>query len=64
MKGGVLWLLLLRFAGAVFSCGGGLAVASLVRVLFCFFINFYKPFSLLIHTRRVLAAGSSGKKAC
>ena len=34
----------LRFVGVVFSCGGGLAVASLVRVLFCFFslINFCK----------------------
>jgi hypothetical protein len=29
-------LLLLRFAGAVLSCGGGLAVASYVKVLFLF----------------------------
>lgn len=61
VKGGVLWLLLLRFAGAVFSCGGGLAVASFVRVLFCFFFKFCKSSSLFIHTRHAPAVGSSKK---
>jgi hypothetical protein len=34
VQGGIQRLLLLRFAGAVLSCGGGLAIASYVRVFF------------------------------
>ena len=45
------------------SCGGGLAVASFVRVLFCFLIIFCKTCSLLIHNRHALAAVSSEKKS-
>jgi hypothetical protein len=37
VQGGVQRLLLLRFAGAVLLCGGGLVVASFMRVLFCFY---------------------------
>jgi hypothetical protein len=54
-------VLLLRFVGAVFSCGGGLAVASFVRVLF-FLIKFCKTSSLLIYTRHALATSSSKKQ--
>jgi len=33
--------LLMRFAGVVLSCDGGLVVASFVRVLFLFLFNFF-----------------------
>jgi hypothetical protein len=38
VQGGVRRLLLLRFASAMFSCGGGLIVASFMRVLFSFLL--------------------------